>query len=262
MRMQQDTLSLAAAELLPVLRQTHPLSARAREALALLQNWQGDMQVDAPQPLLFNAWTRELAWRMFSDELGETLMKDYFEQRNVHAPMRDALLGRNGQSAWCRDVRPGAAPTDCAALQSQALDAAIATLSQQYGKDMQKWRWGDAHDARSEHRPFSQVPALAWLFELRVPSAGDTYTVNVGRYNPRDTAHPFENRHAASLRAVYDLSTPESLWLIHSTGQSGNPLSTLYRNFSEPWAKGDYLSVSMQRSQAEQGGMGTLKLQP
>ncbi len=261
-RMQQDTLSLAAAELLPVLRQTRPLSARGGEALQLLQNWQGDMRADAPQPLLFNEWTRELAWRMFSDELGEALMKDYFEQRNVHAPMRDALLGRNGQSAWCRDVRPGAAPTDCATLQSQALEAAVTTLSRQYGNDMQAWRWGLAHDARSEHRPFSQVPALAWLFELRVPSAGDTYTVNVGRYNPRDTAHPFENRHAASLRAVYDLSSPESLWLMHSTGQSGNPLSTLYRNFSERWAHGEYLSVSMQRSRAEQGGMGTLRLQP
>lgn len=262
MRMQQDVHSLAAAELLPVLRQTRPLTERGRDALALLQDWQGEMRVDLPQPLLFNAWTRELAWRMFSDELGDALMKDYFEQRNVHAPMRDALLNRNGQAVWCRDVRPGAAPTDCAALQAQALEAAVTQLSDQYGRDMSQWRWGAAHEARSEHRPFSQVPALAWLFELRVPSAGDTYTVNVGRYNPRDPKHPFENRHAASLRAVYDLSSPDSTRMIHSTGQSGNPLSALYRNFSQRWAHGEYLGVSMQRAQAEQGGLGTLTLQP
>jgi penicillin G amidase len=97
---------------------------------------------------------------------------------------------------------------------------------------------------------------------VRVPSAGDTYSVNVGRYNPRNEKHPFENRHAASLRGIYDLSNPDATRLIHSTGQSGNPLSPLYRNFSERWAKGEYLSVSMQRAQAEQGAMGTLRLQP
>jgi penicillin amidase len=190
-------------------------------------------------------------------------MKDYAEQRNMHAPMSEALLNRNGQSVWCRDVRAGAgSPADCAALQSQALEAALEFLQATYGKDMRQWRWGEAHQARSEHRPFSQVPALARLFEVRVPSAGDTYSVNVGRYNPRNEKHPFENRHAASLRAIYDLSNPDATRLIHSTGQSGNPLSPLYRNFSERWSKGEYLNVSLQRAQAEQAGMGTLRLQP
>jgi penicillin amidase len=262
MKMQQDVLSLAAAELLPVLKQTRPGSERARQALQSLANWQGEMNIDSAQALLFNTWTRELAILVFADELGEQLMKDYSEQRNVHAPLRDALLGRNGQQRWCRDTRPEAAPTDCAKLQSQALDAAIQTLEQQYGRDMAQWRWGEAHQARSEHRPFSHVPALAWLFELRLPSAGDTYTVNVGRYNPRDPLHPFENRHAASLRAVYDLASPDATRLMHSTGQSGHPLSTHYRNFSQRWANGEYLSVSMTRAQAEQGGMGVLRLQP
>lgn len=261
-RIQKDELSLAASELLPLVRKTQAMNQRSRDALALLAGWQGEMSVDRPQPLIFNAWTRELARRIFTDELGEPLMKDYFEQRNVHAAMVNVLQDRNGQSSWCRDTRPGAVATDCAQLLASSLDAALTGLEQRHGSDMRSWRWGDAHVARSEHRPFSRVPMLAKMFELRVPSPGDTYTVNVGRYNMRDEEHPFHNRHAASLRALYDLSDPENSRFIHSTGQSGNALSPLYRSFMQRWAQVQYVPMRMQRSEVDQGSMGTLKMLP
>ena len=44
-----------------------------------------------------------------------------------------------------------------------------------------------------------------------------------------DDAEPFANRHAASLRAIYDLSDLEKSLYIHSGGQSGNPLSEHYK---------------------------------
>jgi len=49
---------------------------------------------------------------------------------------------------------------------------------------------------------------------------------------------------------------------IHSTGQSGNLLSPLYKNFAERWARTEYIPMSMQRSDALAGSLGTLKLQP
>src|SRR5690606_10266586 len=128
--------------------------------------------------------------------------------------------------------------------------------------DMNAWRWGDAHVARAEHRPFSRVSWLAPLFESRVPSPGDTYTVNVGRYNMRDHRNPFHNRHAASLRALYDLSDQGNSRFIHSTGQSGHPLSAHYRNFVQRWVEVDYLPMALERSNAEQGSLGTLTLHP
>ncbi|WP_370653321.1 penicillin acylase family protein [Lacisediminimonas sp.] len=261
-RIQKDVLSLAAAELLPLVRRTRPVDERSREALALLAGWRGEMLADRPEPLIFNAWMRELARRIFQDELGDALIKDYFEQRNVHAAMVNVLQDRDGQSTWCRDTRPGAAATDCAQLMSVSLGAALAGLEQQYGGNMRDWRWGRAHLARAEHRPFSRVPLLAPLFELRVPTPGDTYTVNVGRYNLSDETHPFHNRHAASLRALYDLSDLEKSRYIHSTGQSGNALSAHYRSFVQRWARAEYLPMTMQRSVVEQGSTGTLRMSP
>ena len=51
---------------------------------------------------------------------------------------------------------------------------------------------------------------LAPFFDFAVPSAGDTYTVNVGRSDFNDHAEPFANRHGASLRMLCDLGDPQA----------------------------------------------------
>ncbi|WP_019141035.1 penicillin acylase family protein [Noviherbaspirillum massiliense] len=263
-KIQGDDVSLAAREILPVLLKTSPRSERAKHALALLAKWDGAMDANRAEPLIFNDWLRAASWQIFSDELGEPLMRDYWEQRNVHQPMVNVLLNRNGQGRWCADVsKPqGAKAQDCGELLAASLETALDDLERRYGADMGKWKWGKAHMARSEHRPFSKVEPLAKMFDIRVESPGDTYTVNVGRYNLKDEKEPFTNHHASSLRALYDLSNLENSRFIHSTGQSGNVLSPLYRNFAQRWAEVAYLPMKTRREDIEKGALGTLTLNP
>ncbi len=261
---QADNVSLAAQQLLPLLRTVAPQSARAREALAMLANWDGAMTAERAEPLIFNAWMREASRQVFTDELGLELMQDYWEQRNVHQAMVNVLNDVDGQSHWCRDTRQpaGTTPQTCAQILTASLDAALADLERRYGADMLKWRWGEAHVARSEHRPFGKVKYLAGLFDVRIATPGDSFTVNVGRYSLRDDVEPFANRHAASMRALYDLSDLEKSRFIHSTGQSGNVLSPLYRNFTQRWAEVAYVPMQMRRATVEQKSLGTLTLSP
>lgn len=262
---QKDTLSLAAREVLPALLRTQPRSERAREALAALAKWDGTMDAARAEPLIFNAWLRELSRRMFTDELGEALMQDYWSLRNVQQPLADILKNPQQLGAWCGDARKPPAAEQvlplCAKILTDSLEATLDDLQRRYG-DPAEWRWGRAHAARSEHRPFSKVPLLAKVFDLRVESPGDNYTVDVGRYNLSDEQEPFVNHHAPSLRALYDLSNPENSRFIHSTGQSGNVLSPLYRNFSQRWADVAYLPMQMRRAAVEKGELGTLVLEP
>lgn len=262
--MQKDTVSLAAQELLPILGKTIPSSENAKTALAMLAKWQGDMAAARPEPLIFNAWVRELSRQIFADELGDALMQDYWEQRNVQAVMVNVLKDINGQSRWCRDVNApaGRKPQTCADVLASSLDAALTDLRKRYGVDMSAWRWGEAHQARSEHRPFSKVAPLAVLFDIRVATPGDAFTLDVGRYNLRDENEPFTSHHAPSMRALYDLSDLENSEFIHSTGQSGNVLSALYRNFSRRWADVDYLPMRMKRESVETNKLGVLRLRP
>lgn len=260
---QKDHVSLAAQEILPVLRKAVPRTDRAKAALVLLADWNGSMDANAPQPLLFNAWMRAISRQLFADELGDALMADYWEQRNFHQSTINVLLNRGGQGKWCADVTSDAGRRQtCDEVLAVSLDATLADLEARYGEDMSKWKWGDAHAARSEHRPFGKVDALAKVFNIEVPTPGDTFTVNVGRHNLKDDKAPFANRHAASLRAIYDLANPENSRFIHSTGQSGNVLSPLYRNLAGRWAEVHYLPMKTRREDVEKSRLGVLTLQP
>jgi penicillin amidase len=262
--MQKDTLSLAAQDLLPLLRRTAARSTDAKAALAMLGAWNGEMLADRPEPLIFNAWTRELSRQIFADELGDELMDDYWDQRNVQASMVNVLKDVSGQSRWCRKRvdKPDAKQQTCADVLASSLEVAVADLQKRYGAQMSAWRWGEAHQARSEHRPFAKVGLLAKLFDIRVPSPGDTYTLDVGRYNLRDRDEPFVSHHAPSMRVLYDLADLENSRFIQSTGQSGNVLSPLYRNFSQRWVDVSYLPMQMKRETVEAHKMGVLTLTP
>jgi penicillin amidase len=257
-RIQADVVSLAMRELLPKLLATRPRSEEARKALALLAKWDGSMAAARAEPLIAWAWWRELARALYADELGGAFNANWQSR-----PMfTNAVLSGDADLArWCDDVRTPAVET-CEEILAVSLDAALADLRKRYGSDAARWRWGEAHEALHEHRPFGRQPLLAKIFDIRVPSPGDTFTVDVGRNNMNDEARPFANRHAPSLRAIYDLSDPEKSLYIHSGGQSGNILSPHYEDFTEAWVKNEYIPMRMDRKTLEAEPHQTLRLVP
>ena len=257
-RIHADSVSLAMREALPHFLATIPRNETSRRALALLGQWDGDMRRDRAEPLIAAAWWRELTKRLYADELGDAFQANWAPRAQF---MLNILADRDGQSRWCDDVRTPAVET-CAEQLAVSLDAALADLSRRYGSDMNAWRWGDAHRARHEHRPFGKQPMLARIFDIAAPSSGDAYTVNVGQHHLYDEAEPFANRHAASLRAIYDLSDPEKSLFIHSGGQSGNRLSAHYKDFTEAWAAGEYIPMITDRKRIEAAPHTKLRLVP
>jgi penicillin amidase len=257
-RMHADVLSLAMQEALPLLLATTPRSETARRALALLGQWNAEMRRDLPEPLIAASWWRELAKRIYADELGDAFQPNWAPRAQF---MLNVLSDREGQARWCDDVRTPA-PETCADMLAQSLETALADLAKRYGDDMKAWRWGEAHRARHEHRPLGRQPLLARIFDIRTPTSGDAYTVNVGQFNLHDENEPFANRHAPSLRAIYDLSDMEKSLFIHSGGQSGNRLSAHYRDFTEAWAAGEYIPMVTERKRIESAPHTTLRLVP
>ena len=241
--MQADERSLAALALLPWLRQAasaHPLAAAAQ---AQLRTFDGTMAAGSAAPLIFWAWQRQLARGIFQDDTGAALWERSLATRTFQDALED-VLGRDDTS-WCDDR--GTPPTEsCADQSGAALSRALDELQARFGSDLSKWQWGQAHQARSEHRPFSRVKALARWFELRVPVGGDTHTVNVGRVGLRPDATTGElylNEHGPSLRALYDLGDPAQSRFVHSTGQSGIFLSPLFSSFVQRWAAVQFVPV-------------------
>jgi penicillin G amidase len=188
------------------------------------------------EALLNWAWTREATRRIFADEMGGELFDAIYGRRDFRVAL-NAVLDRN-DDWWCDDKTTAQRET-CDDVVLAAFSVAMIDLSQRYGDDPAKWNWSQAHVARGEHRPFSNVPLLAKFFEVRVPTAGDTYSVMVGKLRLREP-EPFLNEFAASLRAVYDLSKADANAgsIIYSTGQSGNPFSKHFKDLAERWGHG------------------------
>lgn len=259
-QIQGDSLSLMAAELLPLMLaapvKTSPVNSELPATRATLAAWDGTMTANRAEPLIFQAWYRELTRLILADELGEA-----FEPLWRFRPtlIKNVLTNTDGQSRWCANVATGS-PTPCAELVAEALDRALSDLKARFGADMGRWRWGEAHQTKASHRPFSNVPVLRRLFEVNVPTPGDAFTVNVGRNDLGHHEQPFANRHAASLRAVYDLADLNRSQFMHSTGQSGHPLSQFYGNFALPWASVQYIPMSLRPADIEAGAIGRLQL--
>jgi len=243
--MQADIVSLATRRVLPWLvraKSEHPLAGSAQAAL---QGFDGEMRADRAAPLIVWAWSRQLARAVFTDELGGS---EAFERVLGTRSFRDALEGvlERNDAWWCDDKRTKDVAETCEQLTGVALTRALDELQARHGKNLGRWRWGDAHQARMEHRPFSRVPVLSRLFELRTPTGGDSYTLNVGGVGMRPdptTGELYLNEHAASLRAIYDLGDPAQSRFMQSTGQSGLPWSRHYRSFVAPWSRVDYVPL-------------------
>ncbi|WP_295641060.1 penicillin acylase family protein [uncultured Methylibium sp.] len=240
---QADVLSGATRRLLPFLqhaRSAHPLAAAAQQQL---EGFEGTMSAERAAPLIFSAWARQLGQAVFSDDLGPALFDRQLANRSFREAL-EAVLERD-DGAWCDDLRT-AAVESCAQQSDAAFTRALDELQAAQGADVAQWRWGQAHVARAEHRPFSRVKALAPWFELRTPVGGDTYTVNVSRVGLRadpTTGELYLNEHGPSLRALYDLGDRSRSRFVHSGGQSGLVFSPHYRNFVDRWAHVEYLPV-------------------
>lgn len=222
-----------------------------------LTTWDATMRADAPEPLIFAAWMREAVRAIYRDDLGAAFDR-YFDSRAL-ALIR-LLEGRATGRDWCDD-RTTPSRESCGEVLATALVTALEDLERRYGSDRSKWRWGAAHFAYGEHRPFGMFPGIGPYFNVEAPSPGGTYTLNRGKPEFAEEP-PFANRHASSYRAIYDFADLDRSLYMHTTGQSGNPLSPFYRSFAERWAKVEYIEIPTKRADVAKTAIGTWRLAP
>ncbi|MEX2650111.1 MAG: penicillin acylase family protein [Alphaproteobacteria bacterium] len=225
--MQRDVISLAALSLLPALRALAPRTEAGRRAHALLDGWNGAMDKDRPEPLVFAAWLVEVWRRLVADELGAA-----FGELGAPDPiLLDAILSGE-RAVWCDDATTETVE-DCAAIATAAFDDAMAGLAGRYGEDPAAWRWGDAHRARHAHPIFGRIPVIGGWFTLDQPIGGDRYSIDVSSLGWNED--PLVSDFGAGYRAVYDLSDLDASRFVIAVGQSGNPFSAHYDDLADAW---------------------------
>jgi penicillin amidase len=223
-RMQLDVHSDFATQLLPRLLAVPVTEDIARRALALLRDWDGSMTIDAPQPLIFNAWMQYLYGRVL---------------QHSGIPVADggplvefvAYVLSPAGAHWCGD--------DCNAMLRSALTDAVKDLVSRFGAVPDQWRWGEAHPAVFAHPMLRAPRILRLLGTLSIPSPGDDTTIDRG--GPR--YKQFQSMHGAEYRGVYDLADLDRSLFIIAPGQSGNLLSRHSRDFLRRWRNGATITL-------------------
>jgi penicillin amidase len=235
-RLQQDELSLMAADLWPLLRRAPARDSRAGAVLAMLDQWSFVADRTRPEPLIFEAWLVELQRSLLEPWLGA--------QTRYFQPIRPAFLKAvltSRHSLWC--ARPNtSAVVDCDERVADALERTLDGLSERFGPHMEAWQWGAAHRATFDALLYRYIPGLAEATRLSAPTGGDDFTIQRGSFT-NDDLTDFHHVHGAGLRAVYDLSDLDASRFVIATGQSGNPFSSHWHDMLPLWRDGRWITL-------------------
>jgi penicillin G amidase len=252
--MQFDHVSLAARELLPFLKGVTPSDERARQALALLAGWDGVMDKDRAEPLIFEAFMGALHRIMLVEKTGLTMSeKGPFAATTLVSLMRD-------HPSWCdADGKPD---PDCHAVLTRAFDEGLALIVKRDGADMSQWKWGREHIAVLRHKVYSHIPLLDRISDLSMPSSGDFYTLDRGGGFDVSADEPFARTQGAGFRGLYDLADPDKSRFVITTGQSGHIFSPHYRDLAPLWFEGRSIPLAGSEDDLKRAGAQELVLSP
>jgi penicillin amidase len=245
-----DVVSIFARELRPHLATVTLRNELSRRALAMLASWDGAIRRDRPEPLIFNAWMRQLTLALLRDED----KYDLSEYAGNRASM--IMHAFDGTSAFCRDRVGG-----CTKVVADALATSLDDLSKQFPGDPAFWRWDSVHYAPFRHPLFESIPVVREFTRFRVPTDGDFFTVNRGATQFSDPREPFADIHGAGYRAIYDLSNLDNSRFIVAPGQSGHPLSAHWGDLLDLWSNGRHVTLAGTRAELAADG-DTLTLAP
>lgn len=264
---QLDTVSFTAQSLLPLIGKELWFTGEAGErgtlawqrttALSLLADWNGEMNEHLPEPLIYSAWLRAIQMRLTRDELGPLAEEfTHVEPLFIERVYRDI----GGASIWC-DVIQSAPVETCDQIASRALDDALVWLSDNFNRDPNALRWGDAHQATHDHAVLGKIPVLHYFANIRQSTSGGDNTLLRGRTRGGDV-DPFHNVHAAGYRSVVDFADPDSSVFVTSTGQSGHFLSRHYDDLGQLWRLGEYVPMSLDPRLARAAATGITTITP
>ncbi|MGD1038321.1 MAG: penicillin acylase family protein [Roseiarcus sp.] len=252
--MQADHVSLAAKDMLPILKGVTPTDERARQALALLAGWDGVMDKDRPEPLIFDSFLLALHRIMLVERTG--LAMD--EKGPFDATTLISLLSEH--KSWCD--APDKPDPDCRATLARALDEGLALIVKRDGADVSQWKWGREHVALLQHTVYRHIPLLDSLSDLSAPASGDFYTLDRGGGFQVPPDQPFARTQGGGFRGLYDLADPDKSRFIIATGESGHIFSPHYRDLAALWFEMKSITLAGSEDDLRRAGAQELMFTP
>ncbi len=252
---QSDNISSSARTLLPLLAKhlwysqvldidNNQINLR-QKAINLLAEWNGEMSVYLPQPIIFYSWAAQFQKMILQDEIGQNI--NWFKSINPDFLER-VLRNINGASDWCDIIQTDKIET-CEEISLNALDNSLVIISNKYGKDLENWLWGNYHKAYFVDNIIGKYPLVSYLTNLvfEVPGGDNTLSMNKS-FNSLKNKHNVS--YGSTLRVIIDFSNQNETYFSIPTGQSGHFLSKNYDDFIQLWQRNEYIKIPLIESDA------------
>ena len=232
--MHQDTKSLRAAELVPVLvllLQNHA-DTRVRDAVKSLSEWNCRCEPESNATTIFNIFFSQWCIRVASQRFDPGLVD----------LMSTAVSGCAGRllttdpAGWF----DGADRRQCIV---ETFENVINLLVARFGSDQRQWTWEQLHRMPLKHLLSEHGDLRELLNHGGTGVRGDMVTVcNTG------SGADWSATTGGGYRLVSDLSVqPPVLLAIDAQSQSGHPGSPHYSDQYETWCSGDYHEITLVR---------------
>ena len=264
---QNDTISISAKILVPLLAKGLWFGQRAnddtltnakeQQALKMLSEWNGDMNQNNPEPLIFVGWLREFQRMVMIDELGSL-----YERVSSLRPLflERVLRDKKGAAEWC-DIKQTEHKETCAEIARTALTLTIEKLQRQFGLNLRDWRWGDPHLAIYKSQIVGSWPIISFFTNIVHEISGGDNTIMTSRMT-NSISDQFIANYGSTLRTIYDFSNKEHSLFIISTGQSGHFLSLHYDDQSILWQREQYIPIHYDILDRQGGSTATTTFNP
>ena len=210
-------------------------------AAEILRKWDGVATADSAAATLAHFTREEMKQRLLRPVLGDIYPRYDWHMQTVF--LEHVIKDRPKEWLPAGDTSYDLFLTDC-------LAAAMNTLEKRFQTPkMEEWRWGKIMEMTFIHPIGNSLPGLRRMFNLGPFEQGGTgYTV-------KQITHTL----GPSMRLVVDFADLEKTTLTLTTGESGHPLSSHYRDQFPKWQSGEGVPFSFTASAA---GRDKLVLEP
>jgi len=226
------------------------VDANLNSALQMFKQWGYEMNEFSQVPTIYAMFLNYFLKNTLLDEMGKDIYNEYVFVANV--PYRTVLkILADSSNSWFDNVSTPKIETKNEIIRKSLADA-LGELENNYGKDIKNWQWGSLHKATFKHS-FSGASSLLDKFinigPFSVGGDGTTlfnteYPFNEGiKTFPLFDHGQFDNHLGPTMRYIFDFAKPDEFQMVLTTGQSGNFMSEHYRDMSQMWLRGIYVTV-------------------
>lgn len=255
-RLQQDTVSIPARELLSILRELQPDSSDLKKAFALLLPWDFAVDRDSTAAAIFEFWLMKLAPLVYAPHVPEAAAANV-RQYDIRRVMQWL---RTPDEAYGRDKRTRLATRDRIML--TALESALQELEKRAGNNWDAWKWGNLHTADFTHPlggPSAPADVRALFAIEPVRRGGDGYTVQATT-NP--SARGTRQLSGASIMFVLDVQDWDRSTGLNTPGNAAQVGNRHYKDLAAEWGEGRYFPLAFSRQKVEEVLDSRLVLHP